>query len=64
MSELHRIADKLQGDIKQIEGLDRNSLEADEVALMLAKRVRRNSNLLVRHLAEKRDATAEEAQAQ
>lgn len=57
MTELHRQADKLRTDLHHLEDLLESceSEEAVELALSVAKRVRRNSNLLVRQLAELRD---------
>lgn len=57
MDELHRQADKLRTDLHHLDDLLNlcESEDAVELALSVAKRVRRNSNLLVRQLAELRD---------
>lgn len=53
----------LRTDIQQLERLTSVDMSHEEVlvALIIAKRVRRQSNLLVRQLAAQRDATAQEA---
>lgn len=55
MDELHRDADKLTTEVRHLN----NILDSDEpnvdLALSVAKRVRRDSNLVVRALARLRD---------
>lgn len=55
MDELHRNADKLTTEVQHLN----NILDSDEpnvdLALSVAKRVRRDSNLVVRALARLRD---------
>jgi hypothetical protein len=59
MEELHRVADKLFTEVDHLErileGEDLPDSERTELALSVAKRVRRDSTLLVRHLASLRD---------
>lgn len=57
MDDLHRLADKVAAEVEHT----RRAMEAGDVRLALAsaKRVRRDSTILVRHLAALRDnATA------
>lgn len=57
MTELHRLADKLLTDAKHLQSIAADpSEEAVELGLSIAKRVRRNSNLLVRQYAVLRDS--------
>lgn len=58
MDELHRVVDKLLTEADHLERiLDSDDLSVERVALALAasKRVRRESNLVVRALARIRD---------
>jgi len=59
MDELHRFADKLDRDLTHLElAIEHDSLE---LALSIAKRVRRTSTLLTRAIAAEIDATSQEA---
>jgi hypothetical protein len=58
MHQLHALSDKLFTEMDHLERLlNRDELDEDEISLALsvAKRVRRDSTLLVRHLASLRD---------
>lgn len=62
MDELHRFAEKLTRDVRHMERV-LDSADADEetrlaLSLSIAKRVRRDSTLLVRAIAAAIDATA------
>lgn len=66
MDELHRLADKFEQEVdlmfQILEGLGEKPDErALELAVSQSKRVRRDSNLLVRALARYRDSYSREA---